>query len=145
MADLSIRCSVQTPDGLLDINDRNVYRLEASSIGSSQVTYRRQQATSPYVPGTYTVNAVPETITEVVGVYVYGNDHYDLRKLLERLTAAFTQMVYTVFWEVENDSYAWRCEIADYTVDTRREFRHSTMALATFQVPRYPALFTLEA
>ncbi len=141
MDEYVVRCAVTRPGGsLLDISDNERYRLEAATLGTRQVTWRKQEATSSYVPGSWVVSAVPETIMETVGVWVYGATPAELRLTLDRLTECFSQLRFFLAWEVEDDSFVWSCQVADYTVDTRREFQHATMALATFQVPRYPAL-----
>jgi len=125
---------------MLDISDNVRYRLADMTLGNRSVSFRRQQATSPYLPGTWTISAVPDTISENVGVYVYGTSNAELRLRLDQLTDCFSQLNYFMSWENEDDSYIWMCQVADYQVDTRREFQHATMALCTFEVPRYPAL-----
>lgn len=137
---LKVSAQVTIPSGTLEINDGVHYRLEANTLSARQVAFRRQQTSSPFLPGTYTINAVPDTIMETVAVYVEGSDAGDMRRRLELLTAAMTQRDYTITWEFDDDYYAWICQVADYSIDTRREFQHARMAIATFQVPRYPAL-----
>jgi hypothetical protein len=141
MDEYVVRCAVTRPGGsLLDISDNERYRLAGDTLGNRQVTWRKQEAEGPYVPGSWVVSAVPETIQETVAVYAYGATPAELRITLDRLTECFSQLRYFLLWEQEDDSFVWACQVADYTVDTRREFQHSTMALCTFQVPRYPAL-----
>lgn len=125
---------------MLDISDNERYRLAGDTLGTRQVSWRKQEVQSPYVPGSWVTSAVPETIRETVSVYVYGSTPAELRLMLDRITECFSQLRYFLAWEVDDDSYVWSCQVADYTIDTRREFQHSIMALTTFQVPRYPAL-----
>lgn len=137
---LRISAQVTVPSGVLEFNDGRIYRLDPTTMASIAVQWRRQQVASPFVPGTFTVNAVKDSIMESVGVYVRGSDNGDMRRKVEALVDAFSQLRYSVTWESDDDYYTWLCEVADYTVDTRREFRHARMATVSFQVPRYPEL-----
>lgn len=137
---MNVSCRVSTASGSLEVNDGVTFRLASESSSNRAVQWRRQQVTSPFVHGSFTVSAVMDNVAEIISIYVYGATNTELREQLERLTDAFSQMDYTITWEIDGDAYAWRCSVADYQVDTRREFQHATMALVTFQVSRYPAL-----
>lgn len=143
MERMQVSCLITVPGGELEINDGEKFVLGANARASTQVTWRRQDVSSPFVPGTWTVSSVQENVNENVEVYVYASDHGSLRIYLDELVAAFTQHIYTVTWDFTEDIYAWYCQRADYQIDTRREFQHSRMAIATFSVPRYPALLAV--
>jgi len=137
---LEVSCRITAPGGELELNDGQHYVLGADTGGVRQVQWRRQEASNSLVPGTFTVNAVQENVNEVVSVYIYGSDNGDMRRRLTLVTEAFSQHAYTLTWDYGEDVYAWYCQYADHSIDTRKEFQHARMALATFQVPRYPAL-----
>jgi hypothetical protein len=138
---MDISCKVSTPLGMMEINDGQIYRLADSTGATRNVQWRKQTIASWYTHGEFVVNAVLDNVQETVAVYVYGSDSTDLRASVERLTEAFSQFEYSLTWDTGGDSYTWRCFVSDFTVDTRREFQHATMALVTFAVPRYPAIY----
>lgn len=138
MDDLTVSCRVSVPGGWLDINDGKTYRLTAEALAGTTRTWRRQDVASPFIDGTYTVNAVLENIVMPISVYVYGADHGDMVRKLELLIEAFEQFDYVVLIIRGESTQGWRCQLSDSTVDTRREFQHARMAMVTFQVPCHP-------
>jgi len=140
---MRVSCRISVPEGQIELNDGERHRLADGTAGARSVQWRRTTVTSPYVNGTFVASAVQDNVQEQVGVYVYGVDNNDLRRLLRDVTEAFSQFEYTLTWELDSDAFAWRCTVADYQVDTRREFQHATMALATFDVSRLPTIIDL--
>lgn len=138
--DLIIRCRITTPDGWMDLNNHDSYELEAESLGNRQVTHRKQEASNPYVPGTWVVSAVPDNVVETVSLWVRGQNHYELSQRVMALEDAFSQLQFYMQWSVEDRLMTWFCQVADYQINTQREFQHATMAKFVAQVPRYPAL-----
>lgn len=138
MDNLTISCRVSVPEGWLEINDGHKYSLTAESLVATQRTWRRQEVSSPFVDGTFTVNAVLENISLPVSLYVYGADHGDMVRNLEAVTAAFEQFDYILAIRRGEHAEVWRCQLSDSSIDTRREFQHARMAMVTFPVPCYP-------
>jgi hypothetical protein len=136
--DLETQCYISTPSGWLSLNDKVVFTLAAGSFETSQTTHRKQEVTSPFLEGTYAVNALRENITEPVSVYIKGATHSLMRSALEALKAAFDQVSFTMLIIRGGSSQTWHCYASDYEVGTRREFLHATLAQLTAQVVRAP-------
>jgi len=138
MSDLSVSCRITTPEGTMEINDGIYYTLADTSFAASAQQWRRQDIQSPYLDGTYTVSAVRENVSINVSVYVNGVDHGDMERKLKRLTDAFTQFRYMMTVTRDDHIVTRDCQVADYQIDSRREFQHAKMCLATFTVPAHP-------
>lgn len=136
--EIIIRCKISTPSAWMDVNNHDGYELGAESRATTQVTHRKQTVQSPYVPGTFTLNAVPDNVTETLSWWVRGTDHHDMQVKVRRLTEALTQPDFYVDWTVEEHNEIWRCQTSDYSIETKREFLHAKVAKINAQVPRYP-------
>lgn len=135
---LMVRAWVSTSTGWLDLNNHNGFEIDGDSLGNRQVTHRRQEVSSPYLPGSWVVNSVPEMVTETVGVWVRGSSHAEMYFRLAALQDAFTQPTFFMSWQVEDHQETWVCNLSDYSINTQREFLHSRTARFVAQVPRYP-------
>ena len=135
---LIVRASVSSPTGWIDLNDHERYELEATSRNNRSVKFRRQEVTSPYLPGTWLINAVPDMISEVVSVWVRGTSHFDLTRNVSALEDAFSQLSFTIRWATDDSYEEWMCQLSDYTIATQREYQHARVAKFTAEVPRYP-------
>ena len=137
---LNVRCYITNGHGSLDINDHKAFELAGDTRNSRQITHRKQEVASAYVPGSFTVNHVKENIMESLSIYVRGYDHHQLHVNIRRLEDAITQPVYYIKWHIEEHAEMWRCQPADYQIESSREFQHSTLAKFKAQIPRYPEL-----
>lgn len=137
MSDIDIKCRITTPGGWLDLMS-GPYKLSADAFVDEAVTWRRQEVQNPFVEGSWLVNAVRENVTTAVDVWVRCASQPELAKAVEALKEAFSQINYGLEFTVEGVTYYYRCYAADYTVKTGREFRASTMAQFSAQVPRHP-------
>lgn len=140
--ELVVRCRLETPEGWLDINDHRHYELHPDSLTGQQVRHRRMTAQSPYVPGSFTVQSVPENVEERVSVWVRGDSHHDMMTALRVLGEAFSQLQYTMEWTLEDHRFYWQCQVADYQVESQREFLHARLSRLTAQVPRTPEVYS---
>jgi len=135
---ITIRCKISTPSSWFDVNNHDGYELAGDTRQVIQVTHRKQTIQSPYVPGTFTVNAVKENVTESMSWWVRGADHHDMEVKVRRLCEAISQPDYYIDWTVEEHTEVWLCQTADYSVETRREYLHARLAMVKAQIPRYP-------
>lgn len=135
---LSVSGKIETPSGWLDLNDGVGYSFEGTSFADRQVTWRRQEVTSPFVEGTYIVGAVRENITEAVSVWVRGETFSELDARVEALIGALGQMTYRFMLRLEDSAHYWTCWPADYTVSGQREYLHSRLVLVKATMPRLP-------
>lgn len=129
---------VSVPTGWLNLNDGKRYTLEATTLNSRSVGHRRQEITSPHIPGTWLVSAQPENVVETVVIWVNEFDHYALYKAVQDLEDAFSQWYFVMRWQIDQHEWAWSCQLSDYQVDTDRDLLHATMAKFTVRVPRHP-------
>jgi hypothetical protein len=104
----------------------------------SSLTWRKQEANNPFVDGTWVVNATKENITSVVDVYVRGESTMEATNALKALRDAFSQLNYGIEFTIDDVVYYYRCYVADFSIKTPREFRFSTMAQFSAQVPHDP-------
>lgn len=139
-SDLLVRARVSTSQGWLDVNDHYGYELEADTLNNRQVSHRKQEVQHPYVPGTFVVSSVAENVTETVSIWVRGQSHYEMGQRIAALEDAFSQLQYYMEWIVENHLTTWFCQVADYQINTQREYRHARVAKFVAQVPRYPTV-----
>ena len=135
---LPIRCRIDTGGQWMDINDGKHYNLEASTLSEASVQWRRKEVQSPYLPGTWVVNAVKDNVLENLVVWVSGDDHYEMSQHLYRLTDALDQLYYAIWWRVDTDEYAWHCQVSDYQIVSDRDLRHASVCKVVAKVPRYP-------
>jgi hypothetical protein len=131
------KCRITTPGGWLDLMT-DPFKLSAEAFVESSLTWRKQEANNPFVDGTWVVNATKENITSVVDVYVRGETTAETTASLKALRDAFGQLNYGIEFTIDDVVYYYRCYVADYTIKTPREFRFSTMAQFSAQVPHDP-------
>lgn len=135
---LDVTCRVSKPGGWLDINDHRHYELGGETFKQRQIRYRRQEVSSPYTDGSFTVNTTKSNVREAVQVKVTGISHRAMRVAVDELVDVFAQNNYTMQWEIGGDAFTWLCQPADATIDTRREFLHAKLATVSFEISRHP-------
>lgn len=144
-SELDMSVKIETATGWLDLADGALFDLEATTFDSQSVTWRKQEATSPWVEGSFVTSAVREDVTENLSVYVYGESRSEHMRMRKALTDALGQLTYRILVRVEETAVYWDCEPADYSITTSREFLHATMCVVKAQIPRKPELETLLA
>jgi len=141
---LVLRCKISLPGypgGWLDINDHLGYELHADTLSGSQMRHRRQTASSAYLPGEFTITAVPENVDENVSVWVTGDTHHQMMQNLYQLQDAFSQLMFVMSWVIEDHAFWWSCQVADYQIQTQRELWHAKRTRITATVPRAPTVY----
>lgn len=123
----------------VDINDSENYKISGDGT-RDQVgkTWRKITAQSPVLGGTYLVHAVPEMVAENVSVWVYGQDATGVAENYFALLDLFEQYDYRIRWTFDSYQETWRCQLADATSSRGQVWSHNNMAVASFQVPRFP-------
>lgn len=123
----------------VDINDQETYKINADQTRDSvSKTWRRTTAQSPVLGGTYLVHAVPELVTENVAVWVYGQDQTGVAENFFALYDLFEQYDFRIRWTFDNFQETWRCQLSDSNYSRGQVWTHNNMAMAAFQVPRFP-------
>lgn len=121
-------------------DDHSVYRLEATTREERQVSFRKQEVTSPFVEGSYLITAVRENVVENVSLYVYGDSQVQMDQRLEAVLERLEVPRYRMYWRSDGVEERWDCQAASYTVRTQREFQYAKMALVKAQIPRLPRI-----
>jgi hypothetical protein len=105
-------------------------------------TWRKVIADSPILGGNYLIHAVPDMVSERVGVWIYGGDQVEVSDNLRWLQQLFEQYDYRIRWTLDDYREYWRCQLADATYSRGQVWTHNLMAKAEFTVPRYPDVVT---
>ena len=137
MTDLNISCRMTTPNGWLELND-GVYRLSAEAFGEAETTWRRVEASNPFVEGTWTVSAVRENITENLSVWVRGSFPELTSAAVQELLNALAQRNFGLEVTFDGVTRFYTCFVSDATVSTSGPMRVARMAQVVAQVPRHP-------
>ncbi len=123
----------------VSLNDGATYKINAQETrDQSQKSFRKVTAESIVLGGNYLVHAVPDMVTERVGVWVYGQDQNDLADNFWFLHKLFEQYEYRIRWTLDDHREYWRCQLADNVSSRGQVWTHNQMASVTFNVPRYP-------
>jgi len=123
----------------VNLNDGEIYKISAEGTrDSSAKTWRKTIADSPVLGGNYLIHAVPDMVTETVGVWVYGNNQTEVADNLFGVTRLFEQYDYRIRWTLDEYREYWRCQLAESSMSRGQVWTHSNMAAAHFTVPRYP-------
>jgi hypothetical protein len=137
MTDLAISCRLTTPNGWLDVND-GLYRLSSDAFGESATTWRRREASNPFVEGTWTVSAVRENITEQLSVWVRGDFVEQTSAAVEELLNALSQRNFGLEVTFDGVQRFYTCFVADSRVLASGPMRASRMAQVVAEIPRHP-------
>lgn len=135
---ITIAARISTPYGWLYLGQGTQYRIAAGSFENQQTTFRRSEVTSPYVEGTFVVNALRENVTETLDVIVEDRPTLSLPDAVRALGAALCQVRYSVQVQIRRDIATWQAYAADHTVQTKREFVHARLAQVRAEIPRDP-------
>lgn len=123
----------------ISLNDGDRYRINADQTrDGAQKSYRRIVADSPVLGGSYLIHAVPEMVTENVGIWVYGNDQGELADNFFFLEDLFEQLDYRMRWTYNDYREYWRCQLPDGSFSRGHVWTHNTMAMQMYQVPHFP-------
>lgn len=139
---LTIACSIITPDTTINLNDHSAYALSAQSTREQvSATYNQQKATSPALAGEYLVHSVPGMVVEAVQVWVFGSTQAALQTNYRALKAAFESWSYQLAWTWADYTEHWNCNaVPSINANMGQGLLHSYMAQVSLQVPRYPTV-----
>jgi hypothetical protein len=123
----------------VNLNDGEVYKISADQTRETTTkSWRKVTADSPVLGGNYLIHAVPEMVTETIGVWVHGRTQSEVADNLFGLTRLFEQYDYRIRWTTDDYREYWRCQLAESAMSRGQVWTHSMMAAAHFSVPRYP-------
>lgn len=123
----------------IPINDGQTYRVSSEqSRDTSAKSWRKTLADSPILGGNFLIHAVPDMVMEQMAVWVYGSDQTEVSDNLFTLISLFEQYDYRIRWTLNEHREYWRCQLADSSMSRGHVWTHNLMAVAHFQIPRYP-------
>lgn len=136
-ADLLVKARVSVDGDWLDLM-ADPYRLSGEALVESSTSWRRNDVSSPFVHGSWTVAAVMENVQENIDVYVRAGDSESLQQAVLTLCRPFSQPNYLLEIQFDTAKVVYQCYVADFSVKASRELRFARMAQVTFTVPRDP-------
>jgi hypothetical protein len=134
---LITRDSLGLPD--LDLNDHLNYYVADQFMGG-QVTWNRNQVTSPFIDGAITTYRTKQMVTDTVNIEVLTTTYTGAMTSLRTLVQAFTQDTYNlqIGIGVSTAALQYQCEAADYTMDWTNSRWVAKHLSISFSVPRNP-------
>lgn len=112
--------------------------LHADTMAKKSVGLKRVTVSNVYIPGTFTVRAVKDNSTEVVGVYIRSDDDDELESIADYVVGLFTRASFTIMKVKGNRTELMTAQASDYSQDTTREYLHAGLTLLMFSVPILP-------
>src|SRR3954463_12704139 len=132
-------CEISYQSTWVNLNDGERYKISAQgTLDTTSKTWRKITAQSPVLGGNYLVHAVPEMVTETIGVWIYGGDQTNLSDNLATLEMLFEQFSFRIRWTFNEYREYWNCQLPEAQIARGQVWTHSQMAMASFQIPRYP-------
>ena len=115
-------------------------RLGANTFAQSAATVRRVDASNPYVPGTFTVRAVPDNVTTSVELQVFDSSTLSRESKVSHLVSLFTRSSYRLRQVVDEPGVAIEmvAQAADWQANTQREFLHAGLTVLVFNFSVLP-------
>jgi len=123
----------------VNLNDGLTYQICAEGTrDSTQKSWRKTTAESPILGGNYLIHAVPDMISEQVGVWIYGGTQTEVSDNLFTLLGLFEQYDFRIRWTFDEYREYWRCQLSETQISRGQVWTHNLMAQVTATVPRYP-------
>lgn len=139
MTDIDVAASIESPTGWIALEDQvGGYELASDAFSEKGYSHRKTEVSSEWIEGTFVSRSVKENTTEKVSFYVLAATPFALAAKIQRVTDAFDQLSFGMVVRFSDCQETWVCQTADYTISTKQELRHATMALVNATVPRLP-------
>ena len=122
----------------LDINDHLNYIVAGPEFLGGQMSWERNQVSSPFVDGDFTVNRRRQNVTENVVIEIMAGSGLELQVNTRVLTQAFSQDEFYMKVEINKATSIYRCEAADYKLVTSGPRFVANQIQCVFSVPRRP-------
>ena len=122
----------------VSLNDHVNYRISAEGFGQSSYQRERVTARSPFYDGEFYIHSTFGNVTEHVEVFVRGYSQSHVTTNVNSLVAYFSQPSYNIRKRIDDHMETWSCQPADYSIDRSHVYMHNCMAVAKFEVIRFP-------
>lgn len=107
-------------------------------LDGGRVSWRRENAASPYVAGVTEIGSVKDDVLTSLVMRVTGASHSDVQTKVSTLISAFSQKTYTLTIGLDGTSWAWACRRADYAISFDLPMRWQKVARVALSIPRSP-------
>lgn len=136
----SFDCEISNGAGWTSLNDGLKYRVSAEGTkDNTQTSWRKIEAKSPVLEGSYLVHAVKDEVMDNLTVYVYGGTHTELNQNLQALVDLFSQFSFQIRFTYNGGGReTWDCHVADHSISRNQVYTHANMAVFSASVPRMP-------
>lgn len=131
--------------GWYDLEDGVHYAVHGDSFANVAQSYRRREANSEYIEGTFTLAATRENSQESLVVWVRGDSFGEQRRFQDKLCRDVEQLSWMVMRRYEDMAEYWQCFASDYSVESQREFLHARLAIVRINVNRLPGVTVVDA
>lgn len=121
----------------LDINDHLNYQVAPQFLGA-QVSWQRNQQTSPFLDGAITLFRTRSQVTEPIELEVYGDTVADATANAVAAIAAFCQDNFLLTATVATETFQYYCEAADYQISWTGPRWVAKQLHLLFSTPRRP-------
>lgn len=132
-------------DGWLPL-DGGMLTIGAETLAQTQGSMKKVTVGNVYIPGTYTVRAVPDNTKEKIVVIVHHPDYGVRTDTIDYLVALFTRPRFQLQVSSERAAYIMSAQCADgYAVNNQREYLHGGIGSVSFDVPILPGRLKVAA
>lgn len=118
------------------------YYIQRDGFGPGEVTFRKNEAESPYVAGKYLTHAVKDQQTSTLKVRVLGTSQSVLYTRMEALAEAVEQFSFTLTLTINGTLFQYECDASDYSVGDSGSVQdlwlRSDTQIMTIQIPHKP-------
>jgi hypothetical protein len=122
---------------VLNINDFVNYYCATEFLGG-QVTWNRNQVSSPWVDGQYTTSRTRQNVMEKIGVEIVAADTADLKAKTDAIISAFMQSYFVLTATIDGATWSYACEAADYQQAFTGPRMYARQGQVLFDMPRRP-------
>lgn len=147
MADLDLSVSISREELSLSpllLGCDTPYGISRSGIGPGEVSFRRQSATSIFVPGSTLVHRVEDQRTSTLKVNIKAASKAQLFGLINDLCDAYSQFTFRIDIDIAGYTESWQCDSADWAVGDGgqwndleiRSNRQSVVATVNYRIIR---------
>lgn len=92
------------------------YLILAEGMDFGPVTWRRQEARSPFIHGAIPTGQTKDITSAMMGIRVLGTTQSQLASNIDALVDAVSQWTYQINLDLDGTDYTWQCYSADYAV-----------------------------
>jgi len=135
---MDLEAFVRVNNSDIHVHDPANGMVMASDLNFGEVTHRRGEIESPFIPGTYYSYEIQDQTNLTVGFRISGASTSQVADRIQIIKSAFTHPEYELHMTIDDLELAWQCYAADFTVSPQREQWHARKVTIAFDVPRNP-------